>query len=88
MFHGTSRILSLVGPEKLSSLLHRELFDAFRVLEANRAILFGDDTLLSQPAWILQHYNRPISLTQQRRHWNPVDTIFVLKLRIATFSRR
>lgn len=88
MFHGTSKILSLVGPTGLSTSLHREFFGAFRALELNRAILFGDDTFLSKPEWDLHYSNRYSPLSQERVLWDPMDTLFTLKLRVATFAKR
>ncbi|PTB61695.1 hypothetical protein BBK36DRAFT_1131177 [Trichoderma citrinoviride] len=55
MFYGTSKALQLAGRPALSSPLQQRLFSAFRVLEANRAILYGDVTFLSEHKWRLHH---------------------------------
>jgi hypothetical protein len=86
--HGTSKMLALAGPTSLSTSLRQRLFDAFRVLEANRAIFFGDETFLAQPAWASHHPSRYSLLSGEGIHRDPVDTIFSLKLRVATFSKR
>jgi hypothetical protein len=64
------------------------MFDAFRVLEANRAVIFGDDTFLSQPTWALHHSNMQGSGRQECSQWNPTDTIYKLKLQVASYSKR
>ncbi|KAL6895179.1 hypothetical protein HDV57DRAFT_207 [Trichoderma longibrachiatum] len=56
MFSGTSKVLQLAGPDACSSPLQQRLFSVFRVLEANRAILYGDATFLSEKKWRL-HLN-------------------------------
>lgn len=54
MFYGTSKVLQLAGPDAADlSPLQRRLFNAFRVLEANRAIMYGDGTFLSESKWTL-----------------------------------
>ena len=88
MFHGTSKILALIGPTQLSTVMRQKLFDAFRILEANRAILFGDDTFLSQPGWTSHRSNKQDLSFQGHSLWDPMDTIFELKLRVAAFSKR
>jgi hypothetical protein len=88
MSHGTSTLLALAGPTRLSTSLRQMLFDAFRTLEANRAILFGDDTFLSQPIWALHHAGGHSLPGQKRGHLNQLDTIFDLKVRVCTFCKR
>ncbi|KAF3056906.1 hypothetical protein CFAM422_012570 [Trichoderma lentiforme] len=51
MFYGTSKVLQLAGPDAYASSLQRRLLNAFRVLEANRTIMFGDATFLSESEW-------------------------------------
>jgi hypothetical protein len=50
---GLLTLLLLAGPAHSSTSLRQMLFDAFRILEANRAILLGDGTFLSQHIWVL-----------------------------------
>jgi hypothetical protein len=64
------------------------MFDAFRVLEANRAVLFGDDTLLSQPTWVSHHTNFQDSGRHEFSLWDPTGTIYNLKLQVAAYSKR
>ncbi|KAL7809322.1 hypothetical protein V8C44DRAFT_366232 [Trichoderma aethiopicum] len=68
MFYGTSKVLQLAGPDACSSPLQQRLFSAFRVLEANRAILYGDATFLSENKWKLH-------LTASQKHAEPPDFI-------------
>ncbi len=86
--HGTSTMLTLTGPTSLSTSLRQRLFDAFRVLEANRAIFFGDETFLTQSAWASHLPSRYSLSSGEGILWDPVETIFSLKLRVATFSKR
>ncbi|KAL6809658.1 hypothetical protein J3E69DRAFT_360499 [Trichoderma sp. SZMC 28015] len=51
MFYGTSKVLQLAGPDAYASSLQQRLLNAFRVLEANRTIMFGDATFLSESKW-------------------------------------
>ena len=88
MLHGTSTILTLIGPSGLSTYLHQKLFDAFRVLEINRAILFGEGTVLSQPLWVLHQSDSYGVLAEGDDRPDPTDAILTLKLRVAIFSKR
>ncbi|KAL7935946.1 fungal-specific transcription factor domain-containing protein [Trichoderma chlorosporum] len=54
MFYGTAKLLQLAGPDAYKSTLQQRLLNAFRVLEANRTILFGDSTFLSENKWRLR----------------------------------
>ncbi|KAL7947116.1 fungal-specific transcription factor domain-containing protein [Trichoderma barbatum] len=58
MFYGTSKVLQLAGPNARASPLRQRLLNAFRVLEANRAILYGDATFLSESKWKLQNNSK------------------------------
>ncbi|KKP01658.1 hypothetical protein THAR02_06247 [Trichoderma harzianum] len=51
MFYGTSKVLQLAGPDAYASSLQQKLLNAFRVLEANRTMMFGDTTFLSESKW-------------------------------------
>lgn len=51
MFYGTSKVLQLAGPDAYASSLQQRLLNAFRVLEANRTIMFGDATFLAESKW-------------------------------------
>lgn len=62
--------------------LDRQLIGAFRLLEANRAVLYGVETFISQDAW-LNHYSR-YALDPS----SPVETIFCLLIEIASFSQK
>lgn len=85
---GTGRLLVLAGPEGLATPLRRRLFDAVRVLEVNRAVLFGDGTFLSQPGWVAHQASMDGVPVESCDHLSLMDTIVVLKTRVASFSKR
>lgn len=62
--------------------LDRQLVGAFRLLEANRAVLYGVETFISQDAW-LNHYSR-YALDPS----SPVETIFGLLIEISSFTQK
>ncbi|POR31888.1 Uncharacterized protein TPAR_07908 [Tolypocladium paradoxum] len=85
MLYGTSKMLQLAGPAEQSSSLRRQLFEAFRLLEASRAILYGEDTFLSQGEWL--RFQRVQAIT--RNHLcDPVERILTLMIQTSSFSKR
>ncbi|KXH33569.1 hypothetical protein CNYM01_08772 [Colletotrichum nymphaeae SA-01] len=81
MLYGTARIIQSVMATSTSCQLDKRLFGAFRSLEANRAILYGENTFLSQEPW---------SKSRQELVANPgsqVETIFDLLIEISSFSK-
>ncbi|CAG5158150.1 uncharacterized protein ALTATR162_LOCUS5008 [Alternaria atra] len=85
MLLGMLRLLQLNGPVQSWAYLRRKLVDAFRVLEANRAILFGNGTCLSQPVWLL---SQPGITARENIFSDPTEAILVLKIQMASFSKR
>ncbi|KAH8903621.1 hypothetical protein BR93DRAFT_884966 [Coniochaeta sp. PMI_546] len=83
MCYGTSKILQMAGPTKSSSSLRRTLFDAFRVLEATRAIMYGDETFLSQDTWLSYH---PSSGLKQSGAPDLMETIYTLMIQASSFA--
>lgn len=81
MLYGTSRILQSRGTISLFGLLDKQLFGAFRLLEANRAILYGEDTFLSQKIWLSRQQNLAVNPT------SPMETIFDLVVEISSFGK-
>ena len=51
MAFGTSKMLLMLEPTDPLSLPTKSLIDAFWVLETNRAILYGDNILISPDKW-------------------------------------
>lgn len=81
MLYGTSRILQSSGSLSLSGRLERQLFTAFKMLEANRAILYGEDTFLSQELWLRRQQSLEGNSTRS------MDIMFALMLRISSFNK-
>ncbi|RGP81833.1 hypothetical protein FLONG3_30 [Fusarium longipes] len=81
MLYGTSRILQSFGTPRLINKLGKQFFGAFNWLEVNRAILYSDDTILSQEKWRKYHEHLP-STGQDR-----VDEIFELFVQVSSFSK-
>ncbi|KAI1035191.1 hypothetical protein LB504_005824 [Fusarium proliferatum] len=78
MLYGTSKILELSGADSRSDYLRCQSFETFRLLEANRAILYGEDTVLSDYACTGQH-----DLITS----NPLDEILNFMIKISSFSK-
>lgn len=79
MLYGTSKILDLSGTDSRSDYLRCQSFETFRLLEANRAILYGEDTVLSDYTCKGQH-----DLITS----NPLDEILNFMIKISSFSKR
>lgn len=84
MVFGTSKILQSMRNTKKFPSWHK-LFDAFRALEINRAILYGEATMLSQGGW-------PASGGSVRSEvndgWDSVGTVLTLMMDTSSFSQR
>ncbi|KAK4869244.1 hypothetical protein LT330_006244 [Penicillium expansum] len=84
MLYGTSKMLQLVGPSDCMSSARRIFYDLFRVLEASRALLYNEETILSQDCWLgLQQ-----SLSSNTTRWDPMQEIITLMIEISAFSLR
>ncbi|KAF4342465.1 hypothetical protein FBEOM_3614 [Fusarium beomiforme] len=75
MLYGTSRILQLSGAGGGGDYLGGQSFETFRLLEGNRAILYGDNTVLSS------HSYHDITST------SPLDEILNSMAGISSFSK-
>lgn len=85
MLSGTSRLLQLAGPQYKMSRLRRIFLEVFTELEANRAVLYGNDTLLSQHAWAaISRAGVPGSDDD----WDSLSTMLSLMVDISTFNIR
>ena len=83
MSFGTSLILQLIGPTTQLSPLSEALFQAFRLLEANRLVLFGDESFLSKPAWV--KYQRDLATTPRQSLMN---TTLEFMFQISSYSKQ
>lgn len=84
MLYGTSKILQLAGPDAHSSTLQTRLLNAFLVLEANRAILYGDGTFLSEDKWSFNIKVRTIQAAVP----DPMADIINLMIQTSRFSKQ
>lgn len=85
MVFGTSVILQMLGPTHEFSSRQQKLFDAFRLLETNRAILYGEPTFLSQGVW--SEYQQSVALKKNNSS-DPMETILALMMQVSSFSQR
>ena len=81
MLYGTCRIFQSKGPEKLEPL-SEWLFEAFRLLEASRAIIYGGSTFLSQDSWMKR------KKTPAKDPSDPMEPILEFLVQISTWSKR
>ncbi|KAJ5472273.1 Protein of unknown function DUF3468 [Penicillium desertorum] len=84
MLYGTSKMLQLTGPTDCMSSPRRIFYDLFRVLEASRALLYNEETILSQKCWLqLQR-----ALSSNATRWEPMEEIITLMIETSAFSLR
>lgn len=84
MLHGTSMILRLSRQDKNMSSLRRTFYGIFRMLEASRALLYGEATILSEDSWVNFHKE----LVSGDEIWDPIEEILALMIRCSTFNLR
>ncbi|KAL5346425.1 hypothetical protein ACLOAV_008696 [Pseudogymnoascus australis] len=84
MLHGTSMILRLSRLDKNMSSLRRTFYGIFRMLEASRALLYGEATILSEVSWVNFHKK----LVSGDEIWDPIEEILALMIRCSTFNLR
>ncbi|KAJ9485138.1 hypothetical protein VN97_g8212 [Penicillium thymicola] len=84
MLYGTSKMLQLVGPTGCMSSARRIFYDLFRVLEASRALLYNEETILSQACWL--GLQKPLSRSATR--WDSMEEIITLMIETSAFSVR
>jgi hypothetical protein len=86
MLYGTGRMLQLSKKNHDPSPLKQILFGAFQTLEANRAIIYGEDTFLSGHEWLegggtqLFHVGQCFAM--------PMNEIIAFMIETASFSQR
>ncbi|KAF5702814.1 monocarboxylate transporter [Fusarium globosum] len=76
MLYGTSKMLELSGTDSRSDYLGCQSVETFRLLEGNRAILYGEDTILSDYSRMDQHD----VMTS-----NPLDEILNFIIKMSSF---
>lgn len=84
MLYGTSKMLQLAGPTNCMSSARRIFYDLFRVLEASRALLYNEETILSQQCWFALQK----SLSSSATLWDPMEEIITLMIETSAFSLR
>ena len=82
MLYGTSRILQSPGAINGLGPLGERFFGTFRTLEANRAIIYGEDTFLSHEPWL--RHQEYLAATPT----SPLETIRDRVIQISSFSKR
>jgi hypothetical protein len=84
MLYGTSKMLQLAGPNDCMSPVRKMFYEMFRVLEASRALLYNEETILSQECWVrLQK-----TLARNAARWDPMEEIITLMIQASAFSLR
>ncbi|KAJ5593214.1 hypothetical protein N7537_010118, partial [Penicillium hordei] len=84
MLYGTSKMLQLAGPTDYMSSARRIFYDLFRVLEASRALIYNEETILSQECWLALQK----SLSSSATRWDPMEEIITLMIETSAFSLR
>ncbi|RDL31807.1 uncharacterized protein BP5553_09209 [Venustampulla echinocandica] len=84
MLYGTSMLLQLSSPDKNMSSLRRTFYGIFRMLEASRALLYGEATILADSTW--ENFHR--ELVSDDESWDPIEGILALMIHCSTFSLR
>ncbi|KAJ5371884.1 hypothetical protein N7517_003890 [Penicillium concentricum] len=84
MLYGTSKMLQIAGPSDCMSPVRRIFYDLFRILEASRALLFGEETILSQECWL----NLQKNLSSNATRWEPLEEIITVMIQTSDFSLR
>jgi hypothetical protein len=86
MLYGTGRMLQLSKTNHNPSPLRQILFGAFQVLEANRAIMYGEETFLSGHEWSEEGGAQLFHAGQCFA--KPMNEIITLMIYTASFSQR
>ncbi|OGE47451.1 hypothetical protein PENARI_c044G04319 [Penicillium arizonense] len=84
MLYGTSKMFQLAGPSDCMSSARRIFYDLFRILEASRALLYNEETILSQECWVLLQK----TLSSNASRWEPMEEIITIMIQTSTFSLR
>jgi hypothetical protein len=85
MLYGTGKMLQLTQFAASPSPLKQMLFEAFQIMEANRAIMYGVDTFLSERHWVEVRRNRLLGSYQAVAL--PLNDMVDLIIHAASFTR-
>ncbi|EAW13448.1 uncharacterized protein ACLA_054950 [Aspergillus clavatus NRRL 1] len=85
MLHGAAQLLQLTGPNQPVNPLRQRFWELFRGLEATRAILYGERTMLSQDSWMA--FQQGLS-TGRPGSWGSMENVLTLVIHTAAFSKR
>lgn len=85
MVHGTSQLLQAAGPDQTISASRGAFLKLFRIFEANRAILYGEGTILSSIDWAAIF---PTDEPGQKDDWDSLSRISSVMVQISTFNAR
>ncbi|KAJ5667865.1 uncharacterized protein N7477_006435 [Penicillium maclennaniae] len=77
-------MLQLTGPSSCISSPRKIFYDLFRVLEASRALLYNEETILSQECWL--RFQK--TLSSEKSQWDPMEEIITLMIHTSCFSLR
>ena len=66
------------------SPLRRAFYGIFRMLEASRALLYGESTILAEDSWVSFHEK----FVSGDEIWDPIEEMLALMIRCSTFSLR
>ncbi|CEO59572.1 hypothetical protein PMG11_04245 [Penicillium brasilianum] len=85
MLYGTSRLLQAAGPNQAYSHSRKAFLEIFKIFEANRAVLYGESTMLSCFEWApTYHMDCHTTLPD----WDSLGPISSILVRISTFNNR
>lgn len=85
MLYGTSRLLQAAGPNQAYSHSRKAFLEIFKIFEANRAVLYGETTMLACFEWApTYHMDCQTTLPD----WDSLGPISSILVRISTFNNR
>jgi hypothetical protein len=85
MLYGTSRLLQAAEPNQAFSQSRKAFLGIFKIFEANRAVLYGESTMLSGFEWApIYHMDCHTTLSD----WDSLGPISSIMVRISTFNNR
>ncbi|KAJ5359737.1 uncharacterized protein N7496_012150 [Penicillium cataractarum] len=85
MLYGTSQLLQAAGPNQAISHSRKAFLGIFKIFEANRAILYSEETILSRLDWTSAYQmNAHIPL----HDWDSLGPISSIMVQISTFNNR
>lgn len=83
MLYGSGRLLQLGGLQTQTSRLQTSFLEAFKTLEVNRAIIYGEDTFLADSDWFARAF-----ISETPEPCLALNQILRLMTYTASFSKR